>query len=244
MYLQQLNGDSSRVEYFRHGRVFILIREETSCATPRAKNFSRGFNRATSARSPTSPVRYSSKIYQLAFSYSAEQGRRRRNHPGRAVQGVPKRRRVPRRRGAVVLDLPDHLQRGDVAPAHGALSAVRRTRTGLQRLTDREESGQPGTRRRGRLVGHGRRAGASLAGPASSCSAPSLRCRRSIARRSCCATSRECRPEEASAMLRVKDQTLKSRLHRGPFDPAQAARRISPAASRSIGRCAERSGGR
>ena len=41
--------------------------------------------------------------------------------------------------------------------------------------------------------------------------------------------------EEASAMLRVKDQTLKSRLHRGRLDPAQAARRLRRRARRCIG---------
>jgi RNA polymerase sigma factor (sigma-70 family) len=70
---------------------------------------------------------------------------------------------------------------------------------------------------------------------ASASSARFSRCRRSIARPSCCATSRGCRPRRR-ARCEVKDQTLKSRPAPRPPDPAQAARRFCRRALDASGR--------
>ena len=51
-----------------------------------------------------------------------ELGRCRGSRAGRPDEGVPKDRRLPRGRGAVVLDLPHHVQHRDVAPADRARS--------------------------------------------------------------------------------------------------------------------------
>ena len=58
---------------------------------------------------------------------SEELGRCRRGHPGRVDEGVSEDRCVPRRRGAVFLDLSDHVQHGDVAAAERPLQPRRRS---------------------------------------------------------------------------------------------------------------------
>ena len=90
----------------------------------------------------------------------AKQGRRRGSHAGRPVQGHPEGRRVPRRRGAVVVDLPDHLQHRDVAAAHGEASAAPVGRNGDARRAAADQA------RACRLVEHGRRAGVPGRAPA------------------------------------------------------------------------------
>ena len=158
---------------------------------------------------------YGSKIYQLAFRYRAEQGRRRGGHPGRAVQGVPQGSAiVPRRRGAVVLDLSDHLQRGDVAAAHGAVSSARRA-TSVRPRRPAVDDDEPSRRGAGSPTGRTWRTSSVL---------------RSQLRRACSGDPRSSgdlprarhaarhpghvdRGGERDAA--VKDQTLKSRLHRG-----------------------------
>ena len=171
-----------------------------------------GCRPATTARSPTGR-RPTARDLSACVPLPAQQGRCRGSHAGRLIQGLPEGRRVPRRRGAVVLDLPHHLQRRDVAAAHGAYQRAQ-ARIGRRDLptattaTSRRRESPTGRR-------HGRRARA--------------------ARRRCAARVHRGDPalpaiyrapvmlrdiqgmstEEASAMLRVKDQTLKSRLHRG-----------------------------
>src|ERR1051326_477684 len=67
----------------------------------------------------------SSWIYRITFTAAMSRLRTRseqrgcgRGDSGRSVQGVSQGRRVPRRCGPLVLDLPNHVQRGDVAPSH------------------------------------------------------------------------------------------------------------------------------
>ena len=86
----------------------------------------RKITRAGSDRSG-GPVRHlRSEDLSARVPLSQEPRGRRGSRAGRAAEGVSEDRRVPRRRGAVILDLSHHVQRGDVAsPRVQAESAER-----------------------------------------------------------------------------------------------------------------------
>ena len=154
---------------------------------------------------------YSSKIYQLAFRYL-----RNKEDAEEITQDVLFKvyRKVDAFRGDAQLPswISITLQRRDVAAAHGAASAgaggSARRRGGRR---GRRRQCRADARRR-RLERHGRRARAPHA--ASSARLPRHPALPAIYR---APVMRDIQgsTEEASAMLKVKDQTLKSRLHRG-----------------------------
>ena len=122
---------------------------------------------------------------------------------------------VPRRRRAVVLDLPHHVQRGDVAAADGRAISGRRPKSATQAVADGEDAACRRRAGRRRLVATWPTSTCCARSCAGACSAPILALpaiyRAPVMLRDIQGMS----TEEASAMLRVKDQTLKSRLHRG-----------------------------
>ena len=138
---------------------------------------------------------YSGKIYQLAFRYL-----RNKEDAEEVTQDVLYKvyRKVDAFRGdaaLVVVDLPDHVQRRDVAAAERAVSAVARRRSATRdKRGRRDRAGHtPGGRR---LVGFGGRACVPFGVAAARLAARFSRSRPSIARRSCCATFRACRPKK------------------------------------------------
>ena len=166
---------------------------------------------------------YGPRIQQLAFRYLKNWEDAEEVDPGRSDEGVPEDRCVPRRRGAVFLDLPDHVQHRDVAAAHRRASAARRS----------ADAGPCDDRVARARASRSRRTGRRW---------PTIRCMRAEMRKRLIdalthlptvyrvpVMLRDIQglsTEEASAVLRVKPQTLKSRLHRGTADPARAPRRF------------------
>ena len=98
-------------------------------------------------RSPNPPARIASH---------EESGGCRRSHAGRAAEGVPEDRRVSRRRGALIVDLPHHVQHRDVAacasiaardwPSRSAIARSPRSKRPRKRHLDPRPSPQTGRR--------------------------------------------------------------------------------------------------
>ena len=94
---------------------------------------------------------YGPRIQQLAFRYVKNWEDAEEVDPGRPAEGLPEDRRVPRRRGAVVVDLPDHVQHGDVAAADGRVCSRQvEVQTGRTSANARTSSGRCRSRRTGR----------------------------------------------------------------------------------------------
>ena len=158
---------------------------------------------------------YSSKIYQLAFRYL-----RNKEDAEEVTQDVLFKvyRKVGEFRGDAALSswiyritFNAAMSRLRTAQYQRSQDEDRQTRVERRRGRRRRAS-QP---RRRRLERHGRRAACSDRSCAGACSARFWRCpaiyRAPVMLRDIQGMS----TEEASAMLQVKDQTLKSRLHRG-----------------------------
>ena len=145
-----------------------------------------------------------------------EPGGRRGSHAGRAAEGVPEDRRVSRRCGAFILDLPHHVQHRDVAaaaPTAPARAAEQERDRALAAARDRASSR---ARRDSRPTGRGCRTRTLLRPQLRDAVAAAMRELPEIYRVPVVLRDIEgLTTEEASSRLNVKDQTLKSRLHRG-----------------------------
>ena len=155
--------------------------------------------------------RYGSRIYQLALRQMKNRGGRRGSDAGRADEGLPEDRRVSRRLGAFIVDLPHHVQHRDVAAAE-----LEPARAAQQH--ERPRDGQDDER-------------ATPRQPADWSQMPDEELLRAQLRHAVVTAIQELpeiyrapvvlrdieglTTEEASTRLHVKDQTLKSRLHRG-----------------------------
>ena len=128
---------------FRPALGFSSASRGTSCGTPREQELLARLQAGDERALVRAGRHLRLEDLSARLPLSPEQGRRGRSDAGRAVQGVPERRRVSRRCGAVVVDLPDHVQRGDVAAAHGAVSSARRTKTGAMAAIDGDDERRP-----------------------------------------------------------------------------------------------------
>ena len=142
--------------------------------------------------------RYGTKIYQLAFRYMKNREDAEEVTQDVLHEGVPQGRRVPRRRGAVVLDLSHHVQHRDVAAAQRQVHA--RRAESVRARDAAPGSTTAGVRRaRGRrLVAAGRRGLLRTQLRERLAEAMTRTAGDLPRRRSCCATSTACRTEEAS----------------------------------------------
>ena len=158
---------------------------------------------------------YSSKIYQLAFRYL-----RNKEDAEEVTQDVLFKvyRKVGAFRGDAALSswiyrITFNAAMSRLRTAHVSAGAGRTSAT--QAVADGEDAGDRARAGRRRLVATWPTSACCGRSCAGACSARSWRCRRSTARRSMLRDIQGMSTEEASAMLQVKDQTLKSRLHRG-----------------------------
>ena len=166
----------------------------------------------TARPSPTWRRLYGPRIHQLAFRYLKNWEDAEEVAQDVLMKVLSEDRCLPRRRGAVVLDLPDHVQHGDVTAAQRQVQpAARSARARIATSTDGARSpAEPADWSsladdqvmRARDARQADRGADAPAGRSTGC-------------RCSCATSRGCRPKRRAPILRVKPQTLKSRLHRG-----------------------------